>query len=372
MTSPPRRSPARRILGLALIGAGVALLALWVGVPLSADSPAPPCQPVEGVLRGAYHLHPNGHDDSTDRSARLVRAGNEACLDFMIVTDHHGARAEAITKARSDDTLLVLDGAEWTRESKHHLGQLVGAHEPLSVSARDAGFRVLNHPAWSRIARPSDLSDEERALLADGQLAVEVHNVTRTLRTPPSRGPFWLALLVGPARQDLFYAALSVPGESLQLWIAVQRAVGRSVPMLCGTDAHGGLTDYADLLGVSVLHVPAPADGSRATRDWVMAQIRAGRVVCVNEDLGSPGVVDFRADGSSGALVRTTLPEDARWAVVRDGERVIAEGRGQATLESLSPGVYHLEVWREVSFGWLGRYERLWALTGAVVLVASR
>lgn len=306
------------------------------------------CQKHPEVVRGAYHLHATGHD-GRDRSEALLKAADEACLDFLVVTDHGGLQSQIVN---ADATIEIMDGAEWTVDNGHHHGQLVGVHEGVASS-----FRVLNHPTWSGIEGLLDLSTEEREMLERGQLGMEILNGVRLWRTPPSWSARIPALLLGPGALDQAQIALSLPGPDVALWDAWQHELGRSIPMICGSDAHGDFTRHRDSLTIWSLHIRRGLD--------VVEGLKNGEVVCVNELMGAPGIVRLETTERPCELrVRANL-EAGEWRVIASGE-AIARGDSSQVIAVHRPGFYHVQVWRSWRLGWLGERERLWVITQAL------
>ncbi len=262
-----------------------------------------------------------------------------------------------------------------------HLGQLAGAiHHADSVSDDAQRLRVLNHPWASGVHNTSDLAAAVDALLAHDDLAWEVINGTRFFPRAPSMSARFLSLAAGLGRPDLFFAALSLPGPALQTWVRLQEEVGRPVPMICGSDAHGNLTDYREVAPATLIQVDL--EGAALSAESLVDAVRARRVTCVNEHLGSPGRVALRevtrdagCPPTGGAVrvdvrVGANLIGGAQWRILRGGTEVVARGDASRSVRLEEVGVYHLELWRPVTLGVLGEFERLWAVAGAVVIPA--
>ena len=311
------------------------------------------CRAETPWVRGVYHFHPVAHDNR-DRSTRAQAAVDSMCLDFAISTNHGGIPAKLFKHPKQGS--LLIEGAEWRVAKGHHHGQ---------IEQGPSAFRVLNHPIWTGITGVESLTDEELGMIKSGNLAMEVLNATRLLKTPRNRSTVAASLLVGPGDVGHFFAALSEPGHDVDLWVALQRELDATIPLMCGIDAHGDLSDYAELFPVSVLYLPPPAEGQAINAQWVEQEIAQNHVLCVNEYMG---VVPYLRTGVCGEQVMLEfsgeLPAGSQWRLFRDGEQ-IETGTGSAVVSG-GVGRFHVELWRRVDFGLiLGAHERLWAI-GAV------
>ncbi len=355
-TATPTPAPRRR-LWWALTATAALWLTLWLTPALLLPPPAPTCPPSSPRWRGVYHLHAVDHD-GIDRSERARAAAQAACLDFLIVTDHNHTLGQLVKDDRTQPT--ILDGGEWT-VGKHHHGQLWGRHHGERRNDPAAALRVLNHPTASGIHDLADLSDEELAAFTAGTMGLEIANAPRLATHTPA----WrlaAALLAGPARRDLTFALLSQPAPARDLWVQLRTTLQQPVWMLCGSDAHGGMTPYDLFFSALVLHLPQVQEDFEPI--LALNAITQGCGVCVNEYLGDPGHISLHQDEGS-LTITADLPPHAHWRLLEDG-REIARGQKHTTLRpqprhNQRRAFYHLELWQDPSLGTLP-FASLWAI----------
>ena len=195
------------------------------------------------ALVGVLHVHHAPSHDSEQPFSELLRAAQEAQLDFLVLSEHADlagplpARERAGLYPRPDGgTLRVLVGAEFETEDGHLLGYAIEHAIPATGRpGRDViaeihaqgGFAVVPHPfeygGWHDWEAPFD--------------GLEVHNNAADFRRRLGiRLPFdlaWLAI----DRESLARAVLVRPDRELAAWDRL-RARGRKVVAFSGADAH--------------------------------------------------------------------------------------------------------------------------------------
>ncbi|MDX9720932.1 MAG: hypothetical protein RBU37_09285 [Myxococcota bacterium] len=330
-----------------------ALTLLWLLSAALMPAPQPWCVRSE-QLRGVYHLHAQGHD-GVDRSSRLAQVAELLCLDFIVVSEHQGQPS----MRKQQPSTLILDGAEWT-VGRHHHGQLIGHFEPVEDEALSR-FRVLNHGRSSGVSSTAALTQEEWQALRSGELAIEISNVARWWRQAPW-AERWRAAAIGLQRMDLFLAALSRPGPDVGLWEQAMQETGRALPMLCGSDAHGGLVDYPDAMRAAVLVL---ARGTPRSREAIAARLMRSEFFCVNETMGALRSIEQGLDPARCVLSLQGDWGDAQWRLIHNG-RELERGREPAEWLLSEDGFYRVELWKDVDFSLWGSLPRLWAFGGAV------
>lgn len=255
----------------------------------------------------------------------------------------------------------MLQGVEARTPERHHHGQL---------NEWNGQFFVIHHPADSDIASLQNLSPAEQDALRNGHAGWEALNTGRYFKTPRAYTDLLGVLWAGPVRPDLALGMASLPGPDLRLWVDLQHALMRPVPMFCGSDAHGDWGGYVPSLGALVTHIPTPDSNTTPDAASIAHALRQGQAWCVNELLGPLHVRHHITPSPSGGCTLSLpldLPPDARVLMLHN-HTAITQSHNPATQTLTQPGVYHLQIHRALDLGWTGRYSRLWALTQAWVV----
>ena len=359
---------------LAVVAAVLIPLALAVGPALFWRSPPLYGDPPrDGLTRvaGALHVHTT-LSDGTGSPEQVVRAGREAGLSFLVITDHNTNRAARSLEGYSGET-LVLVGAELSTHQGHLLGLgMRPSTFPFAPDALDAldDIRYLGGTAFA--AHPASPRDELAwsGWELEGPWGLEVLNMDSLWRRAS-----WPTLLGGLVAYpfDPVYAlasGLDRPAAALARWDTL--LARRDVAGLAGVDAHGSLIrwpeylpelpSYGSLFRVLRTYVVLDAPLSKnAVRDAhaVRAALAQGRSYMAMEAIAPAGGFFFhaaRGDRTWGMgdtiapapdlLLRAggRLPRGARIELYRDGKRV-AEGDGALEFPARIPGAYRVETY---------------------------
>jgi len=391
-SAQPDRAPAggRRhrwrwlLTALAALALGYAIrVALWKPLPVQGPPPQDGFDRVAGVI----HVHTTISDGGA-APEEVIRAAQEAGLDFLVITDHN--RLDAKPLEGYHGKLMVLVGVEVSTRSGHLVGLGV-ARDPafrFSADAREAyddirhlgGFAFAAHPLSPR----RDLAWTGWGL--PGPWGLELINGDSEWRRAGVR-TLWTAALYALNRRFALLQSLGRPDRTVERWD--QLLAQRAAPAIAGTDAHGRLplTDdwalrfpsYQALFSVLRNHVllrePLRGEFER-DRAALLDALRAGRSYIGLDGIAPADGFEFSAErggrrwamGASvppapGLMLRAggRVPKAAVLRLFRDGrlEREAAQ-RLEHSVER--PGIYRMEVHLP---GW----EQPWILTNPIFVL---
>ena len=351
----------RRPVLLSIVAALAVPAVLWVG-PATSWRPLPVAgePPRDGLARvgGAVHMHTT-LSDGAGAPEDVARQGREAGLSFLVITDHNTDAARYLDGYR--DGVLVLTGVEISTHQGHVLALgLRPLAFPLARDARKALDDVRHLGGAAFAAHPASSRDDFAwsGWEIGGPWGVEALNLDSLWREAS-----WFTLLGALAAYPFnadwaIVRGLERPDAVLSRWDALLRR--RAAPGLAGVDAHG-FPPYRRLFGVLrnyvLLDAPLSGESGRDSAAVVDALAR-GRSYMAVEALAPAGGFFFHAvrGGETWQMGDTAppapdlllraggrLPQGARIALYRDGERV-AEGTGGLAFAARAPGAYRVEV----------------------------
>ena len=336
-------------------------VALWVGaallwrpLPLEGEPPRDGLARVPGVV----HVH-TAFSDGAGTPEDVVRAGREAGLSFLAITDHNTDAARPHAGYRNG--VLVLVGAEISAHQGHLLG--LGMRPltfPPAVDARNALDDVRHLGGAAFVAHPTSPRDDLgwSGWELDGPWGLEVLNPDSLWRRAS-----WPALLGGLVAYPFnpVYALATGPdrpGAAIARWDALLRR--RNVAGLAGVDAHG-FPSYDSLFRVLrnyvLLDSPFSGEAARDAHAVREALARGRSYMAVDGLAPADGFFFHAARGDErwqmGDTVRPApdlllraggrLPRGARIELYRNGAR-IAVGQGAIEVPAREPGAYRVEV----------------------------
>ena len=323
------------------------------------------------TVTGAFHVHTkrsDGSEDTDEIAADAARAG----LQFVVLTDHgDGTRPPDPPTYR--DGVLIIDAVEVSTNGGHYVAlDMPAAPYPLGGEAaavvedvrRLGGFGIVAHPDSAKPA----LQWKDWKLDVDGVEWLNLDSEWRDeSRARLTRVAFDYLFRKAPA----LGALLDRPVRTMERWdslAARSRVVG-----LAGLDAHGGrLEGAAGVISFlpsyeasfrtfsvrALLSEPPSGDAVRDARLLVGA-IRSGRVFSAIDAIAAPAHVDFKlsrgdrrwemgesvdTEGGGTLTVRSTVPENARVVLLRDGQPVAEATGGSLDAAVQGRGAYRVEV----------------------------
>lgn len=330
-------------------------------------------------VTGVIHCH-STYSDGFEPVPIVVKAANEAGLDYLLMTDHNTlAYLEEVGEGWQRETLLLL-GIEVSPPRSHYLAYGIQTapceQQPLQGIIddvkRQGGVGFVAHPfdRGSPFLRVPSYHWEDWTVTGfDG---LELWNWISD----------WAGNCTGLGRAlrsvvDWRFAASGPDQRALELWDALGRT--RRVVGIGGVDAHGikkrilgvdmRIHPYAKSFRTVRTHLllrePFVRDPA-VDRLLVLEALREGRCYFANWLQGDPTGFAFTA--SQSGEVGLTMGEEAVWsaptqlsirtpspATIRllcDG-RPIAERHGaHLEADAAGPGVYRTEVWRQAK-GWI-------------------
>ena len=288
----------RRRLWRLMVPAVMMPVALWVGAALLWRPPPLEGEPTrDGLERvpGVVHVH-TAFSDGAGTPEDVVRAGREAGLSFLVITDHNTDAARPHAGYR--DGVLVLVGAEISAHQGHLLG--LGMRPlafPPAVDARNALDDVRHLGGAAFVAHPTSPRDDLgwSGWELDGPWGLEVINPDSLWRRAS-----WRALLGGLVAYPFnpVYAlatGFDRPGAAIARWDGLLRR--RNVAGLAGVDAHG-FPSYDSLFRVlrNYVLLDSPLSGE-AARDAhaVREALARGRSYMALDGLAPAGGFFFHA-----------------------------------------------------------------------------
>jgi len=331
---------------------------------------------------GHIHVHTT-YSDGSGSFEEVVRAAQEAGLDFLITTDHNVLMPELDGRRGS---VLVLVGEEVDDEEQeldvNHL-LVAGVKQDVSPYAKDpqvlidtvaaqGGLSFLAHP----IERSSRYFSEQYPWVdwhVQGYDGIELWNFMSECKAYVNTKLAGLLLSYLPQ--------LFIRGpwpEVLALWDKL--TASRPVVAIGGSDVHANsyhigplqrqAFSYAFSFRTVNTHIltPEPFNGDLAhDREQVYAALRAGHCWVGYDLLGSTAGFRFRgqSDGQT-AIMGDVLPTGQaveleafvpRWAklrLLRDGHPVTQAWGRRLRYTAHTPGVYRLEAWRWAWGRWRG------------------
>ncbi len=326
--------------------------------------------------RGAVHVHTALSADATGTVDEIAAAAARVGLDFVLLSEHTGARGTAgRAQAGWYGSVLVLVGEEISTFDGHLLALAVPPHPyALGPQARQAldDVRALGGAAW--IAHID--GDTAWTTGFAGAAGIEVVSLSEALHRMPVPARL-AAALVYPANPHA--AMLRVLGgrpAALDLWserTSLSGASPRPLVAIGAVDAHGplqwiGAPSYDVVLSSLTTIVwmdepPRPGDADRAVAARLLRRLRSGRAAVELSAAGQAPGMSFIAKALDGRVglpggqvgwgaggwtleARLGAPGDYRIELLRDGVLVGTSEGERLAVEALDPGSYRVEVFR--------------------------
>lgn len=319
---------------------------------------------------GNIHIHTH-YSDGTGTVPEIIRAGQRAGLDFLIITDHRTMAAKSYQGWH--DRLLVMVGEELGSQHGHYLG--LGLDEPCRAEAPQAMIdEVRSCGGAGFIAHPHDEKFPWPDWTVTGFDGLSLWNMTSQWRW--SLNPLtFLPNLLFPGR-----AITSPPQATREKWDELNRG-GRPVPVIGCSDAHAFgfrplglplvLLPYRFAFRAVCTHVLLSREltGDNAANERsIIDALRAGSCFIANHLRGRARGFRFTAEGVGrtwgmgqtvppGAVERLTVsaPAPAGIVLLRDGREAAATYGDGLTFQKPPPGIYRVEVYKDEArkWGWI-------------------
>jgi len=363
--------------------------------PRSAPSSGPATGPAAGTgarYTGVIHVH-STYSDGGGTVAEIVRAGQDAGLDFLVLTDHDTLQPKRDGHQGYHDGLLLLVGEEVNTSAGHLLALAVGRDVdqdgPLGLPAlieeisEAGGLSIAAHPTGRR-----PWTD----WTVEGMDGLELLNADSDWRDD---GVWELARALAflPFMPDgVFNSLIDRPDEAIRLWI--HRAQRQHVTVIGSVDAHERIPLWGDrslafpsyerMFGLIRTYVVTDTEltgDADVDETILMNAIRRGSCYVVLEGYEpAPGFsfeLTLGADTTSmggrvvfqqGARLHVAAPSSGpvRIRLYRN-EVPLVETEGHALfVEVPGPGVYHTEIYQMRGTVLRGDRPRPWIISNAI------
>ena len=361
--------------------------------PAPAARPAPDPDPdLPPRYSGAIHVH-STYSDGGGTVAEVVEAGQEAGLDFLVLTDHDTLQPRFDGHQGYHDGLLLLVGEEVNTSAGHLLalgvGRDVDQDGPLGLPAlieeisEAGGVSIAAHPTGRRPWTDWTVEKMDGLEVLNGNSEWRDDGVLELLR----------ALVFLPFMPDgVFNSLIDRPDEAIRLWM--HRAQRQPVTVIGSVDAHARIPlwgerhlsfpTYERMFGLIRTYVIAGMEltgDAEADEAILLNAIRRGSCYVVLEGYEpAPGFSfeltmgpETESMGASvafqtGARLHVTAPSSApvRIRLYRDGAPLIETEGHELFVEVPGPGVYHTEVYQLRGTLLRGERQRLWIISNAI------
>ena len=335
-------------------------------------------------LKGAIHVHSHISHDSEGRAEDLIRAGQAAGLDYIILTDHETPQIFTRGLQGWHGGILFVRGMEINKHCPGDATQCdsllaIGIqeyfdHRPLSFQAvidrvnRQGGLAIVAHPqGWQDWAR-------------DGVTGLEIYDILDDTLDRKWKLPKFLLDILYSYRDypdEVFLGIQDRPAWHLQKWDALTRH-GRWVG-IAGNDAHQNvrvwgrqLDPYHRVFRYVSTHLLVTAPGETA----LLEALRSGHAY-VAFDLLAPAhgfwfslagheTQEIMGDVSTfrhGLSLHVQTPAAGRILLIKDGNVVKRCDCAMLDFRVSSPGVYRVEVLLNIHGRW-----RPWIFSNPIYL----
>ncbi len=345
---------------------------------------------------GAIHVH-STYSDGGGTVADIVRAGQEAGLDFLILTDHDTLQPKYDGHQGYHDGLLLLVGEEVNTSAGHLLA--LGMDRDVSQDGPDGlprlldeisdagGLSIAAHPTGRRPWTEWTLEQMDGLELINADSAWRDDSVMELAR----------ALVFLPFLPDgVFNTLVDRPDEAIRRWI--HRARRQQVTVIGSLDAHERIPLWGerylafptyrrmfDLIRTYVI-TDAELSGDADVDEAVLIEaIRRGSCYVVQEGYEpAPGFAFQLTVGSGPDTLsmgaQAAFQNDSRLHVVapssgpvrirlyRNGVSLMERDSAELIVEAPGPGVYHAEVYQLRTTFLRGENPRLWIISNAIRL----
>lgn len=328
---------------------------------------------------GAIHMHTT-ESDGTKTLEEIVAIGDDAGLDFMMVTDHMTLANRDQGKEGKYGRVLVVIGYEHNDlDDNHHylIFDSPGVY-PENISAGDLVRQAHADGAFGIIAHPDELKQRTKPYRsypwldwsAEGFQGIELWN--QMSEWMDKLTPFNKLILAFSPRKSLI-----APSEiTLRRWDELNRT--RKVVGIASPDAHAFPVKIWPItveifpykvhfraLRTHVILSEPMSDDFEAAKHQLFSALTDCRVFCSNMRWGSADTFEFYAItetekaviGGSVVLDQSTrllvsLPERADLRIIGNGEKVLEVVTDKVEYKVTSPGIYRIEVWKGDK-GWI-------------------
>jgi len=357
------------LLSLCLIFlSGCALLIRTPGYSIDKGSPA------NGKYRGVFHVHTEFSHDSQATLETVLETAEQAQLDFVIITDHNTnqGKEKVASPDRSEKPLLII-GEEISAPDGHLIALGIDEPAPEFQSSQALVDWIHEKGGYAILAHPICVKKPWKNWNVRNLDGMEVYNFAHSMY-PENK--FALATKASFLTPKKFLQSLQkTPEEAL----GVFRSKMRDTPIMAfgATDAHIhwswlGMTPENFLLAFQSITLYALSD--ERTAESILHAVGQGKSYIAFEALGSARDFIFVASSShehfkSGDVVRAEtpivlsvrVPQAAEIRLLRDGELVNQVVGTELSVESMGPGRYHVEIFKD---------GRLWILANPIHIYA--
>ncbi len=357
--------------------------------PRPAPDPDPELPP---RYSGAIHIH-STYSDGGGSVADIVRAGQNAGPDFLILTDHDTLQPRFDGHQGYHDGLLLLVGEEVNTSAGHLLalgvGRDVDQDGPLGLPAlideisEAGGVSIAAHPTGRRPWTDWTVEEMDGLELLNANSDWRDDGVLELLR----------AVVFLPFLPDgVFNSLIDRPDEAIRLWM--HRAQRQPVTVIGSLDAHERIKlwgerhlafpTYERMFGLIRTYVITGMEltGDAGIDEGILLDaIRRGSCYVVLEGYEpAPGFSfeltmgpETKSMGASvgfreGGRLHVTAPSSGpvRIRLYRNDVPLIETEGHELFLEVPGPGVYHTEVYQLRGTLLRGERERLWIISNAI------
>lgn len=357
--------------------------------PRSAPDPDPGLSP---RYSGAIHIH-STYSDGGGSVEDIVRAGQNAGPDFLVLTDHDTMQPLIDGHQGYHDGLLLLVGEEVNTSAGHLLslgvGRDVSQDGPLGLPAlveeisESGGVSIAAHPTGRRPWTDWTLEEMDGLEVLNGNSEWRDDGVLELLR----------AFVFLPFMPDgVFNSLIDRPDEAIRLWM--HRAQRQPVTVIGSLDAHERIKlwgerhlsfpTYERMFGLIRTYVITGTEltGDAGVDEEILVNaIHRGSCYVVLEGYEpAPGFSfehsigpETMSMGSSvafrdGGRLHVTAPSSGpvRIRLYRDEVPLIETEGHELFVEVPGPGVYHTEVYQLRSTLLRGERQRLWIISNAI------
>lgn len=341
---------------------------------------------------GAIHIH-STYSDGGGAVEDIVRAGQNAGPDFLILTDHDTIQARIDGYQGYHDGMLLLVGEEVNTSAGHLLalgvGRDVDQDGPLGLPplideiAEAGGVSIAAHPTGRRPWTDWTVEKMDGLELLNANSDWRDDSVLELLR----------ALVFLPFLPDeALNSLIDRPDEAIRLWM--HRARRQPVTVIGSLDAHERIKlwgerylafpTYERMFGLIRTYVVTGREltGDAGVDEGILVDaIRRGSCYVVlegyepapgfsfeltmgEERLSMGASVGFR----EGERLHVTAPSSGpvRIRLYRDEVPLIETEGHELFVEVPGPGVYHIEVYQLRGTLLRGERQRLWIISNAI------
>lgn len=328
--------------------------------------------------RGAIHCHTT-YSDGTGSVDEVMKAANDAGLDFVMMTDHDTMKPRQEGHEKWHGSTLLIAGTEITPPTNHYI---VFGEEPLKDVER------------LKLKKPQEFIDEVARQGWFGFIAHPDHGGTKRFEIPPYKWEDWnvsgytgfgLWDLMSDFqaqldREDLsldvyenFATALTGPkAETIARWDELCRR--HKVVGIGEIDNHAWKKEHAGREFVvfpyetafrtitnHVLLRESLAKDPKQAKKQILTAVRQGNLYVSFDFWDDPTEFSFEVDNGTGTAIMgeeitleegktelaVSLPEDALINVFLNGQSIHEEEANEVMLDVAEPGVYRVEAMRD-------------------------